>query len=518
MKTWLRRFVSAKVCRGVLVGLLGVGLAPFAAAQDAGGDFQPAPVDARQMEGAPDAGARDGVEQIFEQGMVLYQDGEYQNAINHFDRVLALDPDHEEAESFREAARNRLGGGQASGGGQQGGDASFEIVDPGDLPRGGEELPVSPEEQRVQRVNELLEIGKLYMEHQRYDRAVEYFNQILMIAPDHREATDLLHEATLEAGERSLDRSREETREDVLRIREGMEESKRLPEGADYRGIKDHRFRVPVVEEEYEEEEAPIDEEVERVLDSPVSVEFENEHIEVILEFISEFAGINIVLDHRVVMPEVEDPPEVEGEGGQAQQFQPGPGTGGPGMGGPGMGGPGTQGPGMGGPGMGAPGQQQFGQQQFGQQQFAQQQQFGTPTAQAQAQGWATDGMVPYIRLEDVTLRQALRALLRPLNLDFGVQPGFVWVSTHERLRFESFEELETRYYELRNAGAETMFKVVVQNTGGVQSQFGMGGGGGIGGGGFGGTGGFGGGTGGFGGGTGGFGGGGFGGGTGGFG
>ncbi|MFP4173721.1 MAG: tetratricopeptide repeat protein, partial [Candidatus Hydrogenedentota bacterium] len=479
MKTWLRRFVSAKVCRGVLVVLLGVGLAPFAAAQDPGGDFQPEPVDARQMEGAPDAGGRDDVEQIFEQGMVLYQDGEYQNAINHFDRVLALDSDHEEAESFRAAAQNRLGGGQASGGGgQQGGDASFEIVDPGDLPRGGEELPVSPEEQRVQRVNELLEIGKLYMEHQRYDRAVEYFNQVLMIAPDHREATDLLHEATLEGGERSLDRSREETREDVLRIREGMEELKRLPEGADYRGIKDHRFRVPVVEEEYEEAEDPIDEEVERVLDSPVSVEFENEHIEVILEFVSEFAGINIVLDHRVVMPEVEEPPEVETEGEQGQQqFQQQPGMGGPGAGGPGMGGPGTSGPGMGGPG-----QQQFGQQQFGQQQFGQEQQF-TPTAQAQ--GYATDGMVPYIRLEDVTLREALRALLRPLNLDFGIQPGFVWVSTHERLRFESFEELETRYYELRNAGAETMFKVIVQNTGGMQSQFGMGGGG-IDGGGFG--------------------------------
>ena len=95
---------------------------------------------------------------------------------------------------------------------------------------------------------------------------------------------------------------------------------------------------------------------------------------------------------------------------------------------------------------------------------------------------YVTEGVVPYINLKDVTLREALKALLRPLNLDFSVQPSLIWISTPDNIRHESFEELETRYYELRNAGAETLFKIVLRNPGG-----GGGGGGGYGGGGFGG-------------------------------
>ena len=124
--------------------------------------------------------------------------------------------------------------------------------------------------------------------------------------------------------------------------------------------------------------------------------------------------------------------------------------------------------------------------------------------------GARSDGMVDYIRLNDVTLEQALQALLRPLKLDYSIQPGFIWISNPEIIRSESFEKIETRYYELRNAGSETLFKVPLRNAfGGVSSGLGGGGGGGfgggrgggLGGGGFGGQGGFGGGGGGFGGG-----------------
>ena len=62
---------------------------------------------------------------------------------------------------------------------------------------------------------------------------------------------------------------------------------------------------------------------------------------------------------------------------------------------------------------------------------------------------------------------EALKAQLRPLGLDYKVGPGYLFVSTPERLRHEAMEPLETRVYELRNLGAEILPKVVVRNEGG---------------------------------------------------
>ena len=128
-----------------------------------------------------------------------------------------------------------------------------------------------------------------------------------------------------------------------------------------------------------------------------------------------------------------------------------------------------------------------------------------------------THGYVQRINLNNVSLRQALKAMLRPMNLDYAVQNGFVWISTPQKIRTESFEKLETRYYQLRNASADTLPKIVVRNPGSgggalARGQGGYGGGqGGYGGGqgGYGGFGGYGGGRGGYGGGQGGYGGGG---------
>lgn len=78
-----------------------------------------------------------------------------------------------------------------------------------------------------------------------------------------------------------------------------------------------------------------------------------------------------------------------------------------------------------------------------------------------------TDGMVDYVNLKNVTLREALKVILHPLNLDFSVQSGAIWISTPEKIRTESFEDLETRHYSLKNAGAETLFKIVLSNPGG---------------------------------------------------
>src|SRR5690606_34101740 len=81
-----------------------------------------------------------------------------------------------------------------------------------------------------------------------------------------------------------------------------LERMKNLPEGADAGGIKPFKVPVDVTEEEFEtveETKSVIDE----ALDDPVSIEFEGEHINRIVEFISEYVGINIVVDTRVVRP-----------------------------------------------------------------------------------------------------------------------------------------------------------------------------------------------------------------------
>ena len=91
-----------------------------------------------------------------------------------------------------------------------------------------------------------------------------------------------------------------------------------------------------------------------------------------------------------------------------------------------------------------------------------------------QVYGPKSSGIVPYVNLKDVSLAEGLQALLRPLGLDYAVQPGFIWISKPEIIRRESFEKIETRYYELRNAGSETLFKLVLRNRfGGVGGNMG---------------------------------------------
>lgn len=101
---------------------------------------------------------------------------------------------------------------------------------------------------------------------------------------------------------------------------------------------------------------------------------------------------------------------------------------------------------------------------------------------------YATDGYVPYVKLDNVPLGDALKGMLRPIGLDYQVQENMIYISTPERLRTTSSENLETRYYDLRSGAAETMPKIVLRNPGGYNTQISGGfGGGGYGGGSFGG-------------------------------
>lgn len=76
----------------------------------------------------------------------------------------------------------------------------------------------------------------------------------------------------------------------------------------------------------------------------------------------------------------------------------------------------------------------------------------------------ASGGMVGRVSLKNVPLRDALDAILRPLNLDYSVQDDFIWISTPEKIRTESFEDLETRVYSLKGAGMnDTLPKIVLR-------------------------------------------------------
>jgi hypothetical protein len=98
-----------------------------------------------------------------------------------------------------------------------------------------------------------------------------------------------------------------------------------------------------------------------------------------------------------------------------------------------------------------------------------------------------SNGQSRYLNLSKIPLGVALKAILRPMNLDYAVKNGMVWISTPARIRAESFEDLQTRYYRLSAGAVETLPKIVIRNPGGARSMAVAGLGGQQGGGGFGG-------------------------------
>ncbi len=61
---------------------------------------------------------------------------------------------------------------------------------------------------------------------------------------------------------------------------------------------------------------------------------------------------------------------------------------------------------------------------------------------------FATTGEVPYISLKNVPLSEGLDALLRPLNLAYSVEDGFLWVSSPERIAHETFNAPDVSHAE----------------------------------------------------------------------
>lgn len=135
--------------------------------------------------------------------------------------------------------------------------------------------------------------------------------------------------------------------------------------------------------EQEEQGKRPKNAAIEKALNRSITISFETTHLDEVLEFMSEYLKINMVLDARVVAP--------------ARLERPDP----------------------------------------------------TTIAAAEPEAlieYTTDGIVPYVKVEKVTVEQALEHVLYPLGLDFIVEPGFIWASTPELIRREVVREPDERY------------------------------------------------------------------------
>lgn len=148
---------------------------------------------------------------------------------------------------------------------------------------------------------------------------------------------------------------------------------------------------------------------VQKALDSEVNVQFQEVHLSEITEFISASYEVNIVLDYRVIIPPLPKAP-VAGEVGGRGTSGLAPGAAAPSEE--------TEGGGRlaGAPGAsmrGGPGNLFSGSKPV------------SPDGRI-----VTDGMVEYVSLENISVRDALTAVLRPLNLTFRAEPNLIWISS----------------------------------------------------------------------------------------
>ncbi len=409
-------------------------------------------------------------EKLYREGVALYNDDKYREALNSFNRALVLDPALEKAIRMRQKCEGRIVG--AAGGPDPVAIREFPTVAPSDLNEEAEtgELQLTSEEVKLKRVKELIEEGEFLIENQRYQRAVDALNQVLILAPHNRTARRLLAEATIGASKERLELVQEKL--DIQRqdIREAIDSTKLLPEGSDARGIKDFRVIFSVEEEREDPLVSGRQSDIEEVLESRVTLDFLDDHISNILEELSEYYEVGIVLDTRVVAPEIEERTSAGGQPGAPGALTPSP-----------FPGPGS----FPGPGQARPrnplGNALRDRQNLNSLSNLRDLQRG-PNQGGLAQEQVTTGEVRNISMTDVTLREGLKALLRPLNLDFVVRGDYIWVSSSQKIRTEAFEPLEWRVYELKNLGAEILPKVIVNSPSGGGGGGGMRGGGGYGG------------------------------------
>jgi beta-lactamase regulating signal transducer with metallopeptidase domain len=163
---------------------------------------------------------------------------------------------------------------------------------------------------------------------------------------------------------------------------------------------------------------------------SPISISFKGEHLSEITEFMSEYLEVNIVLDQRVIAAptaRMADDYEtkqnqskivdqefyqaqkaIDEAGGQVEKRQQ------------------------------APYESLLKESAALTQEIAELK--AAPKKVLALDSWVTDGIVHHISVGDISLEEALKALLWPLNLTFSIEHEFIWISTPEYMPFAKAE------------------------------------------------------------------------------
>ncbi|MBN2464914.1 hypothetical protein JXD38_04750, partial [candidate division WOR-3 bacterium] len=276
------------------------------------------------VEGVPEAGdVTPGVplppaESAFQEGVRLYRDGLFSEALEQFTRALAIDPGHQQAAVFKAKSEAKLR--MQAAGENPVAVPAFQTLDPQSIPTGEPgKAPLSIEEVRVNRLRSLIEDGQFYLENKKYERAQKLFEDALLIDPNNKTATHGYREATKGVWDIERQDTGQEIEIDRARQRAMIEQTKQLPEGANAKGIKPWKLPVEVAEENVPEISAKRSR-IEDALES--TIEFldygdpqQGVHLNEIINYLAELADINIQIDWRVVDQPIERTQPAEGAG-----------------------------------------------------------------------------------------------------------------------------------------------------------------------------------------------------------
>ena len=185
------------------------------------------------------------VTQHFRAGLQLYVDERFREALEQFTETLRLDPDHGQAKEFALRCRQALLSETEAGEPEV--EYAPETAAPSPMAVIEDELP-SPEQIEEQRIQILLDEGYEYYLAGKYDKAIDAWQQVLLIDPTNKPANDAILDATRESTDEQRELIRQQLQLQTEKIRLGTDEKKLLPSGAGPDGFREFSVRTPAIE------------------------------------------------------------------------------------------------------------------------------------------------------------------------------------------------------------------------------------------------------------------------------
>lgn len=206
------------------------------------------------------------VEQYMNLGVRLHSEGKYRDALEQFNRVLAVDPENKIAKKYANECNQYLTPGAVE---------EPPIEYPEAPPLKPKELIPSAEEVRQRTVQKYLDLGQEYYDQGEYEKAVGEWERVLLVDPVNERAIQSIRDAS----GKSLEKKREGLEEDLRLERDEtslfVERKRQRPEGTDPGGIRPFRITLPRREEEKEKPVIAKIEKLEDKLNSEVGIDFD---------------------------------------------------------------------------------------------------------------------------------------------------------------------------------------------------------------------------------------------------